>query len=126
MGLSTAGFSSVVFGTPTDVVVPGDYDGDGKTDIAVARGGGGNLNWYVLPSSTGVISAGPTYVFGTSATDSFAQGDYDGDGKTDPAVWRPSASAGGSAFWAFGSTSGNMVVPFGQSGDIVVASYNRF
>jgi len=126
MGLSTAGVSSFVFGTPTDVILPGDYDGDGKTDIAVARGVAGNYNWFVRPSSTGAISAAPTYVFGNSATDFYAQGDYDGDGKTDPAVWRPSANPGESAFWVFGSTSGNMVVPFGQAADYPVANYNRF
>jgi len=31
--------------------VPGDYDGDGKTDFAVWRPNGGN--WFIIPSSTG-------------------------------------------------------------------------
>ena len=122
---TTAGTNSVVFGTPTDVIVPGDYDGDGKTDVAVVRGSAGVYNWYVLPSSTGVVSATPFAIFGASATDFFAQGDYDGDGKTDVAVWRPSATAGASAFWALGSTSGAFGVPFGQNGDYPVANYNR-
>ncbi len=124
MSQTTAGFNSVVFGTPTDVIVPGDYDGDGKTDIATVRGSGGQLNWYVRPSSTGTISGAPTAVFGASATDFMAQGDYDGDGKTDVAIWRPSATPGASAFWALGSTSGAFSVPFGQNGDFPVARYN--
>jgi hypothetical protein len=123
---STAGFTMVVFGTPTDVIVPGDYDGDGKTDLAVVRSLGGVWNWYVRPSSTGTISGGPTVAFGASATDFVAQGDYDGDGKTDPAVWRPSATPGASNFWVLGSTSGLLAVPFGQNGDYPVANYNRF
>ncbi len=123
---TTAGFNSVVFGNPTDTIVPGDYDGDGKTDLAVVRGSGGQLNWYVHPSSTGVISGSPTAIFGVSATDFTAQGDYDGDGKTDFAIWRPSATAGASAFWVLGSTTGAFSVPFGQNGDYPVANYNRF
>ena len=123
---TTAGLAQVVFGTPTDVIVPGDYDGDGKTDIATVRGSAGQYNWYVRPSSTGVVSGAPYAVFGASATDFFTQGDYDGDGKTDVAVWRPSAVAGASTFWVLGSTSGAFGVPFGQQGDYPVANYNRF
>jgi hypothetical protein len=122
---TTAGFNSVVFGTPTDVIVPGDYDGDGKTDLATIRGSGGQINWYVRPSSTGSVSGAPTAVFGASATDFPTQGDYDGDGKTDFAIWRPSATPGASTFWVLGSTSGAFGVPFGANGDAPVASYNR-
>lgn len=125
MNQTTAGIAQVVFGTPTDVIVPGDYDGDGKTDLAVVRGSAGNYNWYVRPSSTGAVSAAPYAIFGASATDFFAQGDYDGDGKTDVAVWRPSATPGASAFWVLGSTSGAGAVPFGANGDYPVANYNR-
>lgn len=125
MNQTTAGIASVVFGTPTDVIVPGDYDGDGKTDLAVVRGVAGQYSWFVRPSSTGAISGGPTSIFGASATDLFAQGDYDGDGKTDIGVWRPSATPSESAFWYLGSTSGAVGIPFGQNGDYPVANYNR-
>ncbi|MEO0228289.1 MAG: hypothetical protein ABIL70_09605, partial [candidate division WOR-3 bacterium] len=36
-------------GHPSDKPVPGDYDGDSRTDIAIYRGGTGA--WYVYPSS---------------------------------------------------------------------------
>ncbi len=123
---TTAGFETVVFGTPTDVIVPGDYDGDGRTDIAVIRGSAGQINWFVRPSSTGVITGAPYAVFGLSATDFPTQGDYDGDGRTDPAIWRPSASAQLSAFWYQGSTSGAVRFSYGQNGDYPVANYNVF
>lgn len=126
MAQTTAGQSSVVFGTPTDVIVPGDYDGDGKTDLAVTRASAGQINWYVRPSTTGAISAAPTAVFGTSATDFQAHGDYDGDGKTDIAIWRPSATAGASAFWVQGSGGSTFALPWGANGDYPVANYNRF
>jgi hypothetical protein len=39
----------VQFGANGDVPVPGDYDGDGRDDQAVFRGG----TWYLLRSTAG-------------------------------------------------------------------------
>ncbi|MDQ2746525.1 MAG: VCBS repeat-containing protein [Acidobacteriota bacterium] len=119
---STAGFTAFTFGTPTDVVVPGYYDNDCKTDIAVRRSSGGSIVWYIRNSTNGALQA---YTFGTSATDSSTQGDYDGDGVTDIAVWRPSASAGGTAFYWRRSIDGALgVQQWGQSGDYPPANFN--
>lgn len=119
-GPTTATF----FGTPTDVVVPGDYDGDGKTDIAVVRGIAGQYNWFYDPSSIDGVQA-VTTIWGASATDFFVQGDYDGDGRTDTAVWRPSATPGQTSFYYLGSTVGVRAYQWGQNGDYPVANYNR-
>ncbi|MEQ1606517.1 MAG: CHRD domain-containing protein [Pyrinomonadaceae bacterium] len=76
------------FGLPTDAVVPGDYDGDGKTDLALTRVEGAALAWYFIPSSNPTVTSRTGW--GRAATDIEVQGDYDGDGKTDRAIWRSS------------------------------------
>ena len=121
---SNGTMSSFLFGNITDVVAPGDYDGDGRTDIALLRASGGNINWYVRPSSTGTISAAPYAVFGNAATDFPVQGDYDGDGRTDVAVWRESVDPTMNFFFWLGSTSGFRAAPWGLEGDVPAANWN--
>ena len=72
------------WGLPTDIPVPGDYDGDGKTDFSVFRPSTGE--WYVINSSN---LAWSVWQWGVS-TDILVPADYDGDGKTDRGVFRPS------------------------------------
>jgi hypothetical protein len=70
-------------------LVPGDYDGDGTTDLAAYRPSTGQ--WFVLPSSTDFSSAWAPITFGDPAKGDVAvAGDFDGDGKRDPAVYRQS------------------------------------
>jgi uncharacterized delta-60 repeat protein len=62
--------------------VPSDFDGDGKSDVAVFRPS--DSGWYALLSSNNSLHA---QTFGLS-TDRITPGDFDGDGKTDLAVYR--------------------------------------
>jgi len=90
---SRDGFSATMWGrsdsNSTDIPQIGDYDGDGKADIAVWRYEVQNsvtapAYWYVLQSSDNNYQAvqwGVTF-------DRQVPQDYDGDGKTDFAVFR--------------------------------------
>ncbi|MEO8072867.1 MAG: VCBS repeat-containing protein [Acidobacteriota bacterium] len=79
---------SAAFGIKTDKLVPGDYDGDAKSDIAVWRPSDGI--WYYLKSSTlavGTTAVTDSFQFGASG-DIPQPADYDGDKKMDFAVYR--------------------------------------
>lgn len=109
------------FGAPGDVIVPGDYDGDGKSDLAGWTPSTGN--WTVVASSTGVTT---TTQWG-APTDIPIPGDYDGDGITDMAVLRPSEQkqyillSGMPGYWTWATwgayASGDIPTPADYNGD---------
>lgn len=101
---------TVKFGLTTDMLVPADYDGDGRVDIAVWRPENGF--WYRLNSSDGSFVA---QHFGLSE-DKPTPADYDGDGKTDIAVFRPSNGV----WYLQRSTEGFLALQFGLSDDIPI------
>ena len=98
---------------PRNVVA--DFDGDLKTDISVFRPSTGA--WYIRQSFTNSPSG---LFFGTNG-DTVTPGDYDGDGKTDPAVWR------NGVFYVLRSSNNSVLVQsWGQAGDDarVIADYD--
>lgn len=77
--------------TSDDPSIVGDYDGDGKADPAVYRNGAaGQQSYFYYRGSLNNPGGNTTYVpWGTNG-DVAARGDYNGDGRFDPTVFRPS------------------------------------
>lgn len=111
------------FGLRDDRIVPGDYNGDGKTDICVSRGfnvSPSQINWFIRYRN----GQPDEYItFGEGVADNFAQGDYDGDGADDIAVFR--RSAGSFYYLASGSSREFRSYQWGTSLDLPAVGYNN-
>lgn len=97
------------FGLPTDRIVPGNYDGDKKADIAVFRDG----TWFILHTADGSVRIEH---FGAS-DDIPVPADYNNDGHTDLAIYRPSEGR-----WYIKDGEGLRTIDWGLKDDLPVAA----
>jgi hypothetical protein len=109
-------------GSSGDIPVAGDWDGDGKADVGVYRSGtqaNQQGYFYYRPSSQPSVNFVP-YPWGIDG-DKAVVADYDGDGKADPAVFRPSNGA----WYVQRSRDGFYAIQFGALEDKpVVGDYD--
>jgi len=108
----------------------GDFDGDGKADIGyiVPASGGQSATYAILKSSSGYSFAPGQPLFVPAGFPSLGDtpivGDFDGDGKSDPGVWRESEAA-----WIIPLSSANyssfLITQWGQAGDIPFPNTSR-
>jgi spore coat protein A len=106
---STGVVSALAYGGSGYTPVPGNYDGDGKTDVAIYQEPTGR--WFVRNSSTGadtVVGFGGTgYVP--------VRGDFDADGKNDFVVFH---EASGLWYLKYSSTAAVATIGFGGSSSL--------
>jgi len=91
----------------TDFLTPEDFDGDHTDDLAVwSPGAPGNSFFKILQSTTNTVRVEN---FGQDGDDPAVVGDYDGDGKADPAVFRCPAAGGadGQCYFFFRGSNNN-------------------
>jgi FG-GAP-like repeat len=125
----------IQWGLPSDGFVAGDYDGDGATDLAVIRYEGSNgifpVAWYIRRSSDLTMQR---IQWGAQFTNNYhdypVPADYDGDGKTDVAVWRNSEFSPNGVYYILQSRTNSVkTVTWGiktgdSSGDMPITDAN--
>ena len=105
----TVDFTYTFASTTSDLPVPGDYNGDGKADLATVK----SSVWRFDFDRNG--AADQTVTFGTSGDIPTPQ-DYNGDKLADIAIFRPST-----AQWLLDTNrdgTTDSTVGFGQNGDV--------
>ena len=106
---SSQGYISKQWGSPGDIPVPGDYTGDGRSEIAIFRNG----SWWMYDLATGMTDGANWGLAG----DKPVPMDYDSDGKVDQAVVR------NGTWYLNRSRLGSWVVRWGLGSDKIVPGY---
>src|SRR5215469_15577325 len=78
-------------GTSPMAISVGDFNGDGKIDIAVANNGSGDVS-ILLGNGDGTFQSAVNFSAGNNPK-AIAVGDFNGDGKLDLAVFQPGTSS---------------------------------
>ncbi len=119
MNAANGSISSYEWGTASDWYVPGDFDGDGKDDVAVWRPGT-QSTFYILQSATMTFR---NQDFGQTGDDPTIVADYNGDGKDDVAVYREGVNTGDQSRWYFMPQGASYFtsVNWGSAGDVPVS-----
>jgi len=113
-----------VHGSPGDIPVVGDFNGDGYADFGIYRMVNNTGTWYFKSSTTGQQIPSAWGVQHGSPGDTPVVGDFDGDGYADFGIYRP---INGTGYWYVrsGVNTGNMIIngamEGGWAGDIPLA-----
>jgi hypothetical protein len=111
---ATANGTATVTGTPLRFIGTGDFDANGRTDIAWASNGGGQATLWMNTNGTLTQSAVPGAAMGAGQWTAYGVGDFNGDGKSD-ILW--TSNNGQVAVWEMNGP--NLIgfgVPAGQMG----------
>ena len=107
-----AAAASYPVGTSPSVIIVGDFNGDGKSDLAVANLGSSNIS-ILLNNGDGTFKAAVSSPAGT-APQAMAAGDFNGDGKLDLVVTNAGNSPSGvkgAVFLLPGNGDGTLQTP---------------
>jgi PKD repeat protein len=112
-----------ITGKPGDIPVPGDWNGNNKTEMAVFRD---NHTWYIDYNGNGIwdslLGGDKIYIMGKPG-DIPVPGDWNGDGITEMAVFRGSHTwyidYNGNGVWD-SPAGGDRIYTTGQPGDLPV------